>query len=349
MAESALAKEPGLLGLLKKGSFRFVNNFIEPRDRMLVKDVSPVEHLAPQVDLDGWRLVLPVKRLLSTSFEDHHLVVTRDVMALRLPDVDTFDDIIPLHEVQQLTSLGDVDREEGSWNALHGLVSIKPRSDGYNMGRKYLLSFTFPFSSLGCEDQGERFTTERELVETLQGLVRDSKFRARDRSLAGRFARSRGSVRQLFKDVYFQIFVASLISANFAANAYEAQVLVGLRQDEGNTHVEVLETLDLFFTVIFTVELILNLYAHWMHDFIRDGWSLFDFLVVTTSLLRPFLHEEQIPVTVFRLLRAFRVLRLFGRLKSIRSIVNALSASLVPVFNAFFIMFIVMALYVSVH
>ena len=48
MAESALAKEPGLLGLLKKGSFRFVNNFIEPRDRMLVKDVSPVEHLAPQ-------------------------------------------------------------------------------------------------------------------------------------------------------------------------------------------------------------------------------------------------------------------------------------------------------------
>jgi hypothetical protein len=39
------------------------------------------------------------------------------------------------------------------------------------------------------------------------------------------------------------------------------------------------------------------------------------------------------------------VLRLFGRLKSIRHIVDALSASILPVMNAFFIMFVVLMLY----
>ena len=49
-----------------------------------------------------------------------------------------------------------------------------------------------------------------------------------------------------------------------------------------------------------------------------------------------------------RLMRAFRVLRIFGRLKSVRSIINALTASIVPVINAFFIVAIVMALFAIV-
>ena len=50
-------------------------------------------------------------------------------------------------------------------------------------------------------------------------------------------------------------------------------------------------------------------------------------------------------MSVFRLLRAFRIIRIFGRLRSIRSIINALAASLIPVMNAFFIMAVVCALY----
>lgn len=55
--------------------------------------------------------------------------------------------------------------------------------------------------------------------------------------------------------------------------------------------------------------------------------------------------DTNLPITVFRLLRCFRVLRIFGRLGSIRSIINALTASLLPVLNAFFIMGIVVMLY----
>jgi hypothetical protein len=40
-------------------------------------------------------------------------------------------------------------------------------------------------------------------------------------------------------------------------------------------------------------------------------------------------------------LRAFRVLRLFGRLKTLRNIVTAITASIVPVMNAFLIIYLV--------
>ena len=47
------------------------------------------------------------------------------------------------------------------------------------------------------------------------------------------------------------------------------------------------------------------------------------------------------PPTLFQVLRAFRVLRLFGRLKNLRNIVTAISASIVPVLNAFLIIYLV--------
>ena len=36
--------------------------------------------------------------------------------------------------------------------------------------------------------------------------------------------------------------------------------------------VQALERADMFFTVAFTVELCVNMYAHWCRTFFRDGW-----------------------------------------------------------------------------
>ena len=71
---------------------------------------------------------------------------------------------------------------------------------------------------------------------------------------------------------------------------------------------------------------------------------MFDFIVVTTSLLAVALASTP-GLSSLRLLRAVRVLRLFARLPSLRRIVNALTASLVPVSNAFLIMLLVVSIY----
>ncbi len=104
----------------------------------------------------------------------------------------------------------------------------------------------------------------------------------------------------------------------------------------------ILQKLDIFFTVIFTFELVLNAYAHWFKAFISDGWSIFDCIVVVLSLaaLGPF----DIPINVMRSMRAFRVIRLFGRLKILKQIVSSLTASVIPMLSAYFIMLIVTAI-----
>jgi hypothetical protein len=60
--------------------------------------------------------------------------------------------------------------------------------------------------------------------------------------------------------------------------------------------------------------------------------------VVTLSLVS--LGPWSIPVTAIRSLRAFRVARLFRRVKSLRNIITAITLAAVPVLNSFFIMFI---------
>ena len=65
-----------------------------------------------------------------------------------------------------------------------------------------------------------------------------------------------------------------LLSQNFAVNAAEAQYLTRLYTDDGTqTYLgHVLELTDTTFTVLFTVELLLNIVANWWRDFVHDGW-----------------------------------------------------------------------------
>ena len=100
-----------------------------------------------------------------------------------------------------------------------------------------------------------------------------------------------------------------------------------------------LELLDTLFTAVFAAELAVNMYAHWLREFVSDGWNAFDCAVVALSLIA--LGPVRMPINVLRSLRAFRVVRLFGRLGSLRDIVASLTAAITPVLNAFLIMFIV--------
>ena len=124
-------------------------------------------------------------------------------------------------------------------------------------------------------------------------------------------------------------------------NAAEAQLTSSLYTSSGapsdlGYH---LELLDMFFTIVFTVELAINLYANWIRPFLSDGWNNFDFVVVSLSLIA--LGPVAMPINVLRSLRAFRVVRLFGRMGALRDIVSSLTAAVVPVLNAFLILLIV--------
>ncbi len=105
------------------------------------------------------------------------------------------------------------------------------------------------------------------------------------------------------------------------------------------THAQaVLDSLNLYFTAVFTLELCLNLATHWWRPFLTR-WNLLDLLVVALSLAA--LGPIDLPMSVLRMLRVFRVIRLFGRMKGLRKMIIACMSSIAPMMNAFLIMLIV--------
>ena len=126
----------------------------------------------------------------------------------------------------------------------------------------------------------------------------------------------RGRVRGLVDAGWFQRFVIVVI----VLNAIDLGVLASL--GEHHPGLGVARVLDVVAVAIFTVELLLKLYAYG-RAFFRDPWNLFDLIVVGAAL---------VPVTetfsVLRALRILRALRLVSAVPSMRRVVTALLAAI---------------------
>ena len=174
---------------------------------------------------------------------------------------------------------------------------------------------------------------------------------ARQASLAARNAQGYRRARQVMRDAYehdyAQMAVALLIFSSFLFNVLEVQ-LDPAQEDAELT--QVFNDADVAFTILFTVELAINMAVHWFRDFWKLSWNVFDFVIVGVSLVSLFASNmgSATAIRSLRLFRAFRVLRIFGRLKEIRSIMSGIACSLVPVSNAFAIVALVMCVYAIV-
>ena len=102
-----------------------------------------------------------------------------------------------------------------------------------------------------------------------------------------------------------------------------------------------LRTLDMSWTILFTLEMILKVVAQGFffsrNPYIRSPWNQLDFTIVTISALA-FLAEsipQLRPLRSLRVLRALRPLRLVSRVPGMKIIVTSLTKALPDVSNAF--------------
>jgi len=125
--------------------------------------------------------------------------------------------------------------------------------------------------------------------------------------------------RRIVASGRFQAFIVTVIVIN--------AVLVGLETSEDlvSRYGDLFQVLNIFISAIFVVEIALRLITYWPrpHNFFRDGWNVFDFVIVGLSLL---------PVggnfaTVARLARLLRVVRLVSVLPELRLIVGTMLRS----------------------
>ena len=83
-----------------------------------------------------------------------------------------------------------------------------------------------------------------------------------------------------------------------------------------------LQVFDYSITVFFTVEILIRIFAERsLVNFFKDGWNVFDFLIVSVSLI-PIGGAES--VFVVRLLRIVRILRIITVVPAFRHIIDSL-------------------------
>ena len=123
-------------------------------------------------------------------------------------------------------------------------------------------------------------------------------------------------------------------------------LLIGARTYEEVTRFQqVLLVLDVAVTVFFLVEILIRMAAEKrLRDFFRNGWNVFDFLIVTASLI-PMDDSEM--VLLARLLRIFRVLRLVSMIPELRLLVAALFKSIPRMGYVALLMFIIFYIYAA--
>jgi len=126
----------------------------------------------------------------------------------------------------------------------------------------------------------------------------------------------RSSVQKLVELPRFTNFILVLIILNAILLGLETSPSV--MADWG----PLLITLDRAMLTVFTVELLLRIYA-WRGRFFTDAWSLFDLFVVVIALV-----PASGPFAVLRALRVLRVLRLLTMVPSMRRVVAALLGAL---------------------
>ena len=147
--------------------------------------------------------------------------------------------------------------------------------------------------------------------------------------------------------VYYHDFVQGMfaltILANFLINIIETCLTDEYLRQKGVK--DGLWISDMVFTIIFTMELVLNMLCNWFFPFWKDGWNIFDFITVLFSVVA--LVEINLPseLNVLRSIKVFRAARLFAKSKDLKKIMNGILASLAPVLNTVFIFLLVTAMF----
>jgi len=123
-------------------------------------------------------------------------------------------------------------------------------------------------------------------------------------------------------------------------------LVIGAKTYEETTKIEQwLLYLDIAVTIFFLVEILIRMAAErTLLSFFKKGWNVFDFLIVTASLI-PMDDSEM--VLLARLLRIFRVLRLVSMIPELQMLLGALVKSVPRMGYVVLLMFIIFYIYAA--
>ena len=108
---------------------------------------------------------------------------------------------------------------------------------------------------------------------------------------------------------------------------------------------QVIHFLDYVITIFFVIEILIRFIGEPIKlNFFKNGWNIFDTIIVTISLI-PIPNNSSF--LVLRLLRVFRVLRLISVIPELKQIIEAILQSIKRVFFVSLLLFIILYIYAT--
>ena len=221
------------------------------------------------------------------------------------------------------------------------VLILKTIEDGHNSGRDTVIQF----------DSIDSCNAWSALLLDVVKAAKLQREKDAHKSITGLYVRARA--KEFYHSKPFEMLVMTLILCSTFVAVSEKQMVphVVISSDDVSAEdvalFETFQTIDLVFTVFFTVELSINLFAHWWKEFVRSNFNWFDSFVVLVSIFSRV--DDSLPgMNVVRLFRCLRMVRLFRANKELRVLLNALVSSMVPVLYSFLLFLLVISMFAVV-
>ncbi|MBD5241794.1 MAG: ion transporter [Barnesiella sp.] len=115
----------------------------------------------------------------------------------------------------------------------------------------------------------------------------------------------------------FDIVITAIIIIN--------SVLIGVQTSLHNT---IVDNIQHFILWVFSFEIVIRfIAANSIRDFLKDGWNIFDLSLVIIGWIPPSIATNASAITMIRIMRTFRILRLLRASMEIKLIVTVLAKS----------------------
>ncbi len=139
---------------------------------------------------------------------------------------------------------------------------------------------------------------------------------------------------RLFQNLVISIIIFNAFTIGF--NTYEL----------GEFSKKIINILDYSITIFFVIEILIRFIGEPKKiNFFKNGWNLFDSIIVLISLI-PIPNNSSF--LLLRLLRVFRVLRIISVIPELKLIIEALLSSIKRVFYVGLLLFIILYIYATI-
>jgi voltage-gated sodium channel len=290
------------------------------------------------------------------SWQMRELILTSDALLFARPGIDAAVECVPLISIVNIQNIAnihdavdgidsnvikiDLKKEAASSQQTDKPISLSQATSGKVFSRT---------ASVDSSDEGIlnafgyvlRAKTKKDAEDFTHAITKALHHaQALEHKMRSQRERFNHYMRSISKSRRLQYAIFTLIVVNFFVNCLNFELL-----PEPDSHQQdIFDKIDTTFTALFTVEIFIHMYVEGLRGYLTSVFNILDTIVILVSWAATFITALQ-DVSVLRLFRVARIVRLARRLTSLKTLAISLKGAVYPIFNTYGVIVAVTCLY----